>query len=160
MRTNGKPVNIREEIIEALRKTIDRGHLKVEEPSNEEGINHYFEQAQIDLGRSEHSMDEKDYKWSIVQSYYSIFNAARAILFKLGLRDQKHYVIADVLDELGKMGKLESKYVDDFKAAMKSREDANYRAIYSEDTADFVLEMAKEFLNRMKALANALNGKS
>ena len=62
------------------------------------------------------------------------------------------YVIASVLEELSKLGKLEPKYVDDFKASMRSREDANYRAIFSEDTADFTLELAKEFLNRMTAL--------
>lgn len=156
MKTNGKPVNIREYIIEALKTIIDRGHLKVEEPSNEEHINHFIEQAKFDLERAENSLDEKDYKWSIVKSYYSMFNAARAVLFKLGLRDQRHYVIASVLDELSKLGKLESRYVDDFKASMRSREDANYRSIFSLETASFVLETAKEFLNRMKVLAKSL----
>jgi uncharacterized protein (UPF0332 family) len=156
MKTNGKPVDMRAKVSAALDKAIKLGHLKIEEPGGEEVAKHYFEQAQLDLDTAEHSMEEKDYKWSIVQSYYSMFNAARAILFKLGFRDQRHYVIADVLEEISKEGKLEPKYVDDFKTSMRSREDANYRSIFSLETANFTLEMAKEFLNRMKALVKVL----
>ena len=143
-------------LISALKTEIQKRVLLVEAQGPPEHINHFLEQAGLDLDRAENSLEEGDFKWSIVQSYYSMFNAARAILFKLGFRDKKHYVITSVLEELSKLGKLESKYTDDFQAAMKSREDANYRATYSEGTANFVLEIAKEFLNRMKKLAEVL----
>src|SRR3989344_3841180 len=143
-------------LISALKKEIEKRDLLVEAPSPPEHINHFLEQASLDLDRAENSLEEKDYKWSIVQSYYSMFNAVRAVLFKLGFRDKKHYVIISVLEELSKLGLLEMRYVDDFKASMRSREDANYRSTYSLETADFILEVAKEFSNRMKLLAKAV----
>jgi len=148
--------DIRNTITSALKKEIEKHDLLAETPSPLEHINHFLEQAGMDLDRAENSLEEKDYKWSIVQSYYSMFNAARAVLFKLGFRDKKHYVIISVLEELSKLGLLEMRYVDDFKASMRSREDANYRSTYSLETANFILEVAKEFLNRMKLLVKAI----
>jgi uncharacterized protein (UPF0332 family) len=148
--------DIREKIIAALKNEIEKQHISISEPTNGEYVKHQFEQAEIDLDTAEKSLEEKNYKWSIVQSYYSMFNAARAVLFKLGFRDKKHYVIASVLEELSKLGKLEPKYVDDFKASMRSREDANYRSVYSLETANFILEVAKEFLNEMKNLVKRI----
>lgn len=148
---------IRTILLTTLKKEIERRDLLVEEPENGKYTEHFFEQAKNDLDRAENSIEEKDYKWSIVQSYYSMFNAARAALFKFGLRDKKHYVIASVLEELSKLGLIEPKYVDDFKASMRSREDANYRSVYSPDTASFIADIAKEFINAMRALVKSIN---
>jgi len=148
--------NTKEIIKSQLKKQIERRDLLADEPASEDHTKHQFEQAILDLDSAEKSLENGGFKWSIVQSYYSMFNAARAVLFKLGFRDKKHYVIVSVLEELNKLGKLESNYVDDFKASMRSREDANYRATYSAETANFVLEIAKEFLNRMKRLVKVL----
>ena len=148
--------NTKEIIKSQLKKQIERRDLLADEPVSEDYTKHQFEQAILDLDSAEKSLENGGFKWSIVQSYYSMFNAARAVLFKLGFRDKKHYVIVSVLEELNKLGKLESNYVDDFKASMRSREDANYRATYSAETANFVLEIAKEFLNRMKRLVKVL----
>ncbi len=149
-------MNIKELLKSQLKKQIGQRDLLADEPINDDYTKHQFDQSVLDLDRAENSLEESDFKWSIVQSYYSMFNAARAVLFKLGFRDKKHYVIVSVLDELSKLGKLESKYVDDFSASMRSREDANYRATYSEETANFILEVAKEFLARMKKLVKVL----
>src|SRR3989344_1865270 len=148
--------NTKEIIKSQLKKQIERRDLLADEPVSEDYTKHQFEQAILDLDSAEKSLENGCFKCSIVQSYYSMFNAARAVLFKLGFRDKKHYVIVSVLEELNKLGKLESNYVDDFKASMRSREDANYRATYSAETANFVLEIAKEFLNRMKRLVKVL----
>jgi uncharacterized protein (UPF0332 family) len=36
--------------------------------------------AEYDLGKSKNSFEEADYKWAIVQAYYSMFHAARALI--------------------------------------------------------------------------------
>ncbi len=38
--------------------------------------------AEYDLGKSRNSLKEEDYKWAIVQAYYSMFHAARAAIYR------------------------------------------------------------------------------
>ena len=39
------------------------------------------------------SLNKKNYKWSIIQSYYSMFHAARALLYNQGYREKSHYCL-------------------------------------------------------------------
>lgn len=111
-----------------------------------------IDEAEYDLDKARKTFEEKDYKWSIVQAYYSMFHAGRAVLFSIGLREKKHFAVGVVLADLAKKGKLEQKYVDDFEAAMDTREDADYRRTYSRERANFSLLIAEEFLSRMREL--------
>lgn len=81
-----------------------------------------------------------------------MFHSARAVLFKLGLKETRHFAIGVVLEDLSKKGKLEEKWVDYFNAAISSRENADYHYSYSESTAGHVLDIALEFIERMKLL--------
>jgi uncharacterized protein (UPF0332 family) len=110
------------------------------------------EEARYDLDRAKRAFEDGDFKWSIVKSYYSMFHAARAVLFSLGLRERRHFAIRVVLDDLSARGKLESKFISDFSAALGAREDADYRHTYSQETGDYLLMAADDFLRRMKAL--------
>ncbi len=112
-----------------------------------------LEEAGYDLGKAERALDEDDFKWSIVKSYYSMFHAARAVLFSLGLRERRHFAIRVVLEDLTAKGKLESKFVSDFSAALGAREDADYRYTYTQETATYLLGAAGDFLAKMKKLA-------
>lgn len=85
-----------------------------------------------------------------------MFHSSRAVLFKLGLREKRHFVVAEILEELNKEGKLEIKFVNDFRAVMSSREAADYHYAYSKEIAGSSLEMAKEFADRIKILLNNL----
>jgi uncharacterized protein (UPF0332 family) len=110
------------------------------------------EEARYDLDRAKRAFEDGDFKWSIVKSYYSMFHAARAVLFSLGLRERRHFAIRVVLEDLNARGKLESKFISDFSAALGAREDADYRHTYSQETGDYLLMAADDFLRRMKAL--------
>ncbi|MBU2638089.1 MAG: HEPN domain-containing protein [Nanoarchaeota archaeon] len=103
-------------------------------------------EADYDYESAEKAFSDKDWKWAIVKSYYCMFHAARAVLFKLGLKETRHFAIGVVLEDLSKKGKLESKFVNYFNAAVSSREDADYHYSYSEDTAEHTLEIAEDFL--------------
>ena len=109
-------------------------------------------EAGYDLGSAERALKEGDFKWSIVKSYYSMFHAARAVLFSHGLKERRHFAIRVVLEDLSTKGKLESKYISDFSAALAAREDADYRYTYSQETAQYLLRAARGFLARMKKL--------
>src|SRR3989344_6585096 len=99
---------------------------------------------------AENAIGSEDFKWAIVKSYYSMFHAARALLFSLGLKERRHFAVEIVLEELNRKGKLESRFIADFLAAMSSREDADYRYTYSKETAIAVFEAAENFLKEMK----------
>lgn len=113
-----------------------------------------LKESDYDLDKAEKAFKEEDYKWAIVKSYYAMFHAARAVLSNLGFREKRHFAIGIVLEDLNKKGKLESRFINDFNAAIQSREDADYHYIYSKETAENSLIIADEFIHRMKELLN------
>lgn len=115
-----------------------------------------LEEAKYDLEKAKHAIEEDDFKWSIVKSYYSMFHAARAVLFSLGLKERRHFAIRVVLENLNMEGKLESKFISDFSAALGAREDADYRYTYSQETAAYLSRAAGDFLAGMKKLIKEL----
>jgi len=110
-------------------------------------------EANYDLGKAGRAFEEGNFKWSIVMSYYSMFHAARAVMFSLGLKERRHFAIRVVLEDLNAKGKLESRFISDFSAALVAREDADYRYTYSQETAAYLLKAARDFVAKMKALA-------
>lgn len=114
-----------------------------------------LKEARYDLDKAGRALEEGDFKWSIVKSYYSMFHAARAVLFSLGLRERRHFAIRVVLEDLNAKGKLEGKFVSDFSAALAGREDADYRHTYTQETAVYLLGAAGDFLARMEKLAKS-----
>lgn len=112
-----------------------------------------FEEADYDLGKAKGALEEGDFKWCIIQAYYSMFHAAKALLFRLGFREKKHFVIGAVLERLSKEGRLESGFVNDFRGAMMAREDADYRYVHTKDTSGYVIGIAEEFIAKMKEMS-------
>jgi len=117
---------------------------------NQKLIQKELKEAEYDLEKARLSFEQQDFKWSSVKAYYSMFHAARAVLFSMGLKDRRHFAVGMVLEELTRKGKLELKFVDDFRASMSAREDADYRHVYSTETADYIVDISEDFLKRMK----------
>ncbi|MFN4132915.1 MAG: HEPN domain-containing protein [Candidatus Hadarchaeales archaeon] len=109
-------------------------------------------ESRMDFLDSQASFKAKKFKWAIIQCYYSIFHSARAVLFSFGLKERSHAALALFLEDLVKKGKLEPKYANDFKAAMFTRESADYQAEYSRERAEELIEIAKEFNRKMREL--------
>ena len=94
-----------------IHECIEKGYLKKIEP-DPKIIEKEITEADYDLERAKHALEEKDFKWCIIKSYYSMFHAARAVLFSLGLKEKRHFAVQVVLEDLIKKGKLESIYLD------------------------------------------------
>ena len=138
-----------------IKECTEKGYLvRIEDTNNL--IKKEFDEAEYDLEKSKKAFEDEDYKWCIVKAYYCIFHSARAVLFKLNLREKRHFAIGIVLEELNKNGKLESKYVNYFNAAVSSREDADYHYIYSRNIAEHTIEIAEEFIVKMRYLVDIL----
>jgi uncharacterized protein (UPF0332 family) len=111
-------------------------------------------ESEKDFDDAKTSFKMKKFKWAIIQSYYSMFHAARAVIFSLGLKERRHFAIAVVLEDLGKKKKLEPKFVNDFKAGIFTREEADYEAEYSKERAESLIKIVEEFNKRMKDILN------
>lgn len=132
---------------------LREGHLKRVKPDRGEIEKELLESADdLDMARS--SYEAHKYKWATVQAYYSMFHAARSVILSMGLKERRHYAIEVVLREFVKERKLDERYLDDFKAAMYCREEADYGSTYSADKARDLLEAAGEFNDKMKTLGN------
>ncbi len=137
-----------------IEECLKEGFLKKAMPNKEE-IKKEIEESKKDIEDARESFQAQKYKWCIVQAYYSMFHVARAVLFYLGYKERRHFAIEIVLKELVKNKKLESYFVDDFKAAMFAREEADYSSAYSKERSEQILMCAEEFIDRMKRLTNS-----
>lgn len=112
-----------------------------------EMIKKEMDNAVYDLSRSEESLMKKDYKWSSVQAYYSMFHSAKALILKQGYREKSHYCLLVALRELLVNRDLISKdIVDNYELCMDIRHEADYGHIYSDESAELAVDAAKKML--------------
>lgn len=134
-----------------LEELIREGHIKKIKPDKELSDKE-FQEADYDMGRAREALEEKDYKWAIVKAYFAVFHSARGILFLMGYREKSHFAVGEILDKLCDEGKLENRYIADFKAALSARQGADYHYKYSDNIAKDIISLAEEFIDRMEEL--------
>ncbi|KCZ73222.1 hypothetical protein ANME2D_00282 [Candidatus Methanoperedens nitroreducens] len=123
---------------------IERDHDLISKEINE---------AENDLKSSEMSMKEGNFKWAIIQAYYSMFHSFRALLFSKGYREKSHTCLKYAIESLFvDNGLLDNSLVQDFGYAMKMREGADYGYVYNEDSAQELINTA----NKIYEVANRL----
>jgi len=109
--------------------------------------------ADRDLEWARDSRQRQNLKWCIVQAYYAMFHAARALLFSKGYAEKSHFCLYAAIRELfQKPGIMENALVDDLYLAMSLRQDADYEDEFSEKGADTALESATKFIQRTKEI--------
>ncbi len=113
-----------------------------------------LEEGKNDLRTARASFDSGNYKWATVQAYYSMFHAARALLYNKGFREKSHRGILAALTELYPKQVTQS-MLDDFEEAMRLRESADYGLVFSEEGAGSVLESAGTFLDHARKILKA-----
>ena len=110
-----------------------------------------FEGAGRDLETARKSFNDDDYKWATIQAYYSIFHAARGLLYNRGFREKSHRGLLAAIRLLYSK-QLSIASIEDFSEAMRLREEADYGLIYSEESAIDVIESAEIFLGKCRAI--------
>jgi len=89
----------------------------------------------------------KKFKYSTITAYYSIFHAARALLYHKGYREKSHHFLLVAIDALYvETEKLPSVLARGLRNAMLLREEADYHGEFSEDGAKATIDTAKKFL--------------
>ena len=129
----------------------------VKQPHTEALIGDELNAAIRDLKRAKRTYDEflddLDYKWATIQAYYSMFHAARALLFAKGYREKSHYCLKIAMQALYADEKIiDQSIVDDFDTTMLLRETADYKSDFSKEGAEAALENAEEFLRITEGL--------
>lgn len=109
--------------------------------------------ARSDLSDAEAGFENRRYKWSTVQAYYSMFHTARALIYSRCYREKSHYCLAIALRALFvDEGLLEVQIARDFANAMSLREAADYESEFSEAGAQAVIVSAEKFIEKATAI--------
>jgi len=107
--------------------------------------------AEYDLGKAKNSFEEEDYKWTIVQAYYGMFHAARALIYSKGYREKSHRACLIALKEFF-FDALGEERINDFEEAMDLRESADYGSAYTDGDARNLVGKAQEFLENARRI--------
>jgi uncharacterized protein (UPF0332 family) len=112
-----------------------------------------IKEAYYDLKSAENSINNANYKWSIVQSYYSMFHAFRGLLFSRGYKEKSHSALKSAIKTLFvDYGVISDTVFFEFDSAMKAREMADYSYIYDKTTALNMLESTKKLIDEVESL--------
>ncbi len=116
-------------------------------------ISKEINEAKNDLDSCERSIQERNFKWVIIQAYYSMFHSFRALIFSKGYREKSHTCIKYAIESLFvDAGALDNRLLQDFSYAMKIREGADYGSVYSEDSAMELRDSASRIYEVSKKL--------
>jgi uncharacterized protein (UPF0332 family) len=107
--------------------------------------------SEYDLGKSKNSFEGKDYKWAIIQAYYSIFHAARALIYSKGYREKSHRACLVALKEVF-LDSLGEERIKDLEEAMDLRKSADYGSAYTDEDARNLVGKAEDFLENAKRI--------
>ena len=106
-----------------------------------------LEVARADLAASRQSIRQKNYKWATVQAYYTMFHAARTLLYHKVYREKSHYCLILALKAFYvREAVLEMRLVESLQAAKAMREGADYENTFDAKSAKALVEQAAEFL--------------
>ena len=110
-----------------------------------------IEAAETDLKDVKDSFENDKFKWATIQSYYSMFHSARALLFSSSYREKSHYALLLAIRELFSK-ELERSLIERFEDGMILRQEADYGLKFSETGAIDTIDGAEELLARAKEI--------
>jgi len=107
-----------------------------------------LESAESDLRRAEATHRDGDFKWATIQLYYSMFHAARALIYSRNLREQSHHCLIEAVRALFvEKGLLPVSLLEGFKEAKNLREDADYYGRWTRAGCEKLIKIARRFLD-------------
>jgi len=112
-----------------------------------------IKEAHYDLKSAENSINNGNYKWAIVQSYYSMFHAFRGLLFSRGYREKSHTGLKSAIKFIFvDTGIMSNGTFSSFDFAMKARKEADYSYTYDEKIARDIIESTKTLISEVENL--------
>lgn len=112
-----------------------------------------FRLAEEDFKIAQESFRDKNFRWCIIQIYYSMFHSARALLYFKNFREHSHYCLIQAVKELYvKSGEIDIFFIEALLEAKNLREAADYYGDYSSINAKKLLNKAKRFIEKAKEI--------
>lgn len=113
-----------------------------------------FRVGERDLEIAQTSFQDGNFKWAVIQAYYAIFHAARALLFKSGYREKSHSALKLAIKALYiETGLLSNDTYNALERGMSLREMADYKETYSQSGAENLIQSVvaalKEIENKL-----------
>ena len=109
--------------------------------------------AKEDLKIAQKSLEDENYRWCIIQIYYSMFHSARSLLYFKNFREHSHYCLNYAIRELYvKQGEIDVFLLEALLEAKNLREAADYYGDYSEINARKLIGKAKQFINKAEVI--------
>ena len=109
--------------------------------------------AKDDLTEAKDRLKNKKYKYATITAYYSMFHAARVLLYSKGYREKSHYYLLVALKALFvDKGLIDEKMARDFHTSMVLREGADYHGEFSKEGAHSSLESATNFYRKVEEM--------
>jgi len=116
-------------------------------------VNKELAAAEDDLAEAKDRLKHSKHKYATINSYYSIFHAARALLYSQGYRERSHRCLSIALEALFVgTGKMTIHSIRIFKNSMSLRENADYSSSFSKESALLGITNAQDFLKTARSL--------
>lgn len=113
--------------------------------------------AQDDLSEARDRLKHDKHKYATITAYYSMFHAARALIYNKGYREKSHYYLLVALEALFvEKGLIDEELVKDFRTAMMLREGADYHGEFSREGAEASITSADNFLGKVREILESL----
>jgi uncharacterized protein (UPF0332 family) len=132
---------------------FERGLLRKVEPSRIKSDQSLL-QAGDWLTEAEKNLEAGALRSSISSAYLAVFHSARAVLFRDGVREKRHYCIGLYLQKYVEEGALEEEWPVLFDRIRSIRHSDHYSfmAKPTEEEALAAIDLAKRFVERMERL--------
>lgn len=129
-----------------FKKCLERGKIKKFSPGKKLSAKE-LKLAMEDLKISLQSLADENYRWSIIQAYYSMFHSARAMLYSKSYREKSHFCLIEAVRTLFvETGKISVSLVEALLEAKSLREAADYYGDFSETNCRKLTQKAQNFL--------------
>lgn len=135
------------------KECFKQGLLRKVEPSDGKSKESIV-QAEEWLNEAMINCEAGAFRSALSSAYLSLFHAARAVLFRDGIREKSHYCVGVYLEKYVEKGELEEEWILIFDR-MRSTRHADHYSFYSHPTFEEIqshINTAKEFIERMKKL--------
>lgn len=127
-----------------LKKAIEKEKI-VSFPAGPSLVAKELEAAKEDLLDAKDLFSRERFKSATTLAYYTIFHAARALLYKKGYREKSHIQLGFAIKAFYvDKGLIPQEYYDNFIQALNFREMADYKIKFSKEGAERNIQAAEE----------------
>lgn len=136
-----------------LEDCFEKSLLRKTDPSDAKA-KRSLEQARVWVDEAKQTLDAGAYRSGLMAVYMGYFHAARAVLFRDGLREKSHICIELYLEDYVRRGELEEEWTLLYRRLRSARhlDQYSFSTPPTEDEVEFAIGHAEAFIDRIEGL--------